>query len=335
MSALDNLFAEGMMSDLEKDTLMGREIWPIVVEFINLANKMNISVKVSTKDPLNAFKGQLDGASPVYFVNDHMLPVGVVVKQNDVYQVHTMADVLHSFTASEIKSSKPKYITRQMRKDGSQVNGSIKAAIRAVDRSTNLYVHRITRTIADYLNGNSALRCPSISMADVTATALLRLVKGAAQLHELPNNVIADIDNKFNDYIKKSEQFSSALSEMGEFFSVDKRIILRGNNDAIVTGTISKQPLLALADSVAKGGSIPDDNAFTYVQIIEPLKYYRSFDDIPEDIKTQIEMQLTMLKIVRGSEDLLPKNINTEVWSDARAAHYGTWSGMRILMLDV
>lgn len=336
MTNVQDLFAEKFTSENFRQSLMTSAVWPAAVEFINTAKKAEVNVKIAEYDPLGGYNnGTPESPNAIYFITeDELFVVGCIYKNVDNYYVNTLDDVIHMFTTNQAKSTKPQYLARTMRKEGSPVRNGILNAVTEAKRGVNTYIHRLNKMIADLSYGES-ITLPTISMYDSTCTALLAIFKGRMQPHELQQKHLSDIDRRFQELESKTTKFARTVEDMREFYATNKRLIVRGKRGQIVTGVVSNQPLLATIDFLLKHGEMPHITSFNHVQIVEPFRFYGSFDDIPAEIKSQMEMQLTMLKIVRNSEDMFPVNGGkSEAFMDARAATMSNYSGMQLILLD-
>jgi len=140
--------------------------------------------------------------------------------------------------------------------------------------------------------------------------------------------------------LDKHKKALTCAEDIKQMFGNDKWVLLSDmNHGAVIVGAVSRQPLADAVNIFMKTGELPVIHKFKYIDAVVPFKRYKSFNDIDEDIRRDIEMQLTMLKLHTKSDGpLVPTSDSMQhgehVYTDLGAMTSGSYMTSPLIIVD-
>jgi hypothetical protein len=336
--SMQDFFLEGMSNETERAQLIKSELWPLVTATIN-----------ATDGKLRVGFIRMSGWQSVCMVNSVGFAVATITN-TDKCRMHLMYEGVDPDGGWLLMKSKhAKYMVRKLRKpkEGAVPTSEYTSLLNAIKKVENtldslLRSVLVNSTYSAYPNRST----PSAPLDEHLATILLRLYKGHLNPIDIPSQSINSLDHAFNRYLNSRESFETAFKSCRDLFNSDKWVLIYDyqycqNIDSpvrssVIVGAVSRQPALAAINRYMNEGQFPMNNLFTYSDITHPLKWYPSFEHIPDEIRKEIEIQLMMYKVNRQSSQLLPRPVESFVqWTDGGIACYaGGHSHARMVIVD-
>lgn len=341
------MFYQGMNTVQQQKALQGSPLWSAVIAVLNEGkDKLQIG-PIKVEDNSNR-------VSDVTIVTNEGLRISALSvtynrQDGEIVPVYHFGE--HSSPDSDgngwgrIKSTRVKYIAGKIRKENTEVNDSIKSAMKSADNFINNKLQTVLQDmISTYAKQENRFGSPSkqtISLDSDISTLLLRLVKNDISLGQLTLEQRALIDQKHAELLQKILAYDHAYDECEWFFCNDKWCVITEINGGIVVGAISKHPMVAAIEKMRKSGEgvAPDSDEFAYALKTVPFAWYKSLNDLPEEIKSSVEMELTMLKTHRNVDELIPKDTverghRVAFWGEMGACCLSTWGNSKFILLD-
>ena len=96
-------------------------------------------------------------------------------------------------------------------------------------------------------------------------------------------------------------------------------------------GAIFSKPMLEALDQYCNGQCLPHNGKlFSYVKEVVPFKWCKSLEHVPEQIKSELEYSLVMLKTHRASDQMIPEIEMDTFWFDVGCYSSGTQKGFNV-----
>lgn len=231
--------------------------------------------------------------------------------ENSEYYVKLAAGPSNAqFSTYPIVSKSIRYIVNKLSKNSAH---PVKSGILRCTKEAETFINdRLANMVCDSLHqisDNKLTGTPMVNFPDSVATALMLLCKGVLKPQDMPQNFLSVVDDKYKHYMKESDNFKKVIADVREFFNEDKWFLINGVSGGVVLGAIGKQPMLTVFDRMEREQSTSPENPnrYSYLDTLLPFRWYKSLDDLPEEIKPQVNMQLMMLKTHTNSSGLVPE----------------------------
>ncbi len=333
---VNSFFYEDLSTAEHRAALMRNDLWHIVVAAMNVAPK---EMKVGAIK----FYERQSGSIQVELLNN----VGFLVGHAEVapshrgrktvlkYKLSLINDPFSIRSSGGLSSTRAKYVAGKIRsKTDPTLRDSIIRAVRYAKFAPHAIVNRAAHNVLARLNGGRAPRTPlAASLGESLVTQLVRMFVDDMSRSEMTTADAAEIYKEFDKYKKARVKVGETLSAVREFFSRDKWVVVSSLNEddwtggsmnkgRVIVGAIRCQPLLAAFDYFAKNFALPSCNmgtdSFAFCQEVVPFTPYASFEQVPEDIRKSIEVELMMRKVARGTDSIYPKVDTgaTDVWQE-------------------
>lgn len=333
------MFYRGMSTPHEQAVLQASNLWPAIVATLNESEgRLQVGQII-----VNSYKQ----VQSVEMVTDEGLRVCSfsVINNNPVeYVFNTISDPDSNGNGwARLKTKRVKYMASRIRKKDSETNRELRDQILSASKFFNKKLGEVFENIFHKHIEQprwSSSRVGLVSMETSLSTLLLRLVKNDITYHEIGAAERALIDNKFNELKKGMGKLTTAYSAIEEFFYNDKWCLISHVNQGFLVGAISNQPMLAAVAKMRADNTseVPDSDSFSYAHKIVPFGWYKSLSDLPDAMRKDIELQLTMLKTHRNVQELFPTNTegghSFDMWTDVGACCKGNWSESKFILID-
>lgn len=310
---MKDYFLEGLLSDNTKRDVMASPLWSVAVACINQTNG---GVVVG-----DVYKFDGNEVHSLSLVTPSGFQVGCVHRDSAsdtaVHKFGVFNSPYRSSTApsqdvfDNVKSRKIPYIIRKIKTSGSDPYNALLNAYTNAQVGVNNILSNITNKL---IHETKAVRPSRVVDLDEESTLdLLRFYKKDIDTSQISGQIQFRLDKAYERYKEFLSQTAVGISESMQFFDKNKWVVFnRLNNNAkgVIVGAVSREPLLRAVEHYNIHSSLPQPHQYTYVDMIVPFKWYRSVNDIPEDIRRDIEMQLTMAKVnmrLDGADLLSPE----------------------------
>ena len=335
-------FLQDLHDDVTKKEIMDSRFWPIIVAAINQIKDSHDSLVVGDVirfDGSKHIKG-VTLTNRIGFSVAGMYAESHGPKEDiffgGIHEPHRNRSVITSIWSS-VRSSNVKYIVRKIKTPGTDPYNVL------VNRWTDakhFIGNRLERMLDSTLSKSGANKLGRITLNNDAVIALAMMYMGDMSKIEAPQSVLAHIESQYRAYVDQRKKVCDYAVDIRQMFSNDKWVLLSDMfDDSVIVGAISRQPLQAAVDNYISMGSLPSNLPFKYDEIVVPFKWYKSFADIDIDIRRDIEMQLTMLKLhTKSDKSLIPKSGSMEhgnnVYPDIGAITQSYSSESPIIVMD-
>lgn len=308
----NNFFLVGQHPTWEQAKFMRDEIFPVVVAAYNAAEG-NVRVGTIQYDSVQ------EQVSRVHLVSPTGLSVAYIDKQNDgtLQMLHYRTPLSNSISAVRtLCTNSARYMMNKLSKNSTHDARSrllIDSHKARTDRAYSDIVHDLIDSVLVKINGDRLER-PRVEFSwnDEMSHLLALHFAGEITKNDIPMSKLTDFEERYNRYVTKRERFTKTMQGTLDFFTGDKWMLIGGINNGVILGAISGEPIVNAIHTMIKTGSLPSsfDTQFGYAQATEPFTWYASFQDIPDYVRSDLELSLVMLKSHTGSSDLIPATNN-------------------------
>lgn len=329
---ISDIFYDGAHDDAAKARMMKSSVWPVLVALYSFSEK------------------QLQ-IGPVHYSNDsignlyHLLtrsgvPAAAVRHCGDTIDVMNADRMIHGSDIDNfypytprISSDNPRYIVSKLNPSSNHeakvcLNNAIKAS-----RNAFSYVLRAALDGAvDVLAGRSVSK-PSIrGLENEGMTALYDLAMGAVSKSDIDPVILAEITKVYDAHNVAMTQFVKDVDRAMDMLHSDKWVVANGVLGGLVVGAITSKNLINAYNTYKRNGTLPDYESHNYDEAVVPFKWYKSVEDMPEALRSELEASAVMLKAHTNSAGLIPElkhsshSNNTCVWESVEAFGYNSWN---------
>lgn len=302
----NNFFMEGMHTDESKTRFMKSAVFYLAVAAYNCGGS-NIRIGRIAYDSQNSHIVRADLMTPAGF------SIGNIHGSFSEYTLALTQSPIRSDCSGygAITTSNPRYF---MNKVSSKSEHDAAISLRnSASRTTNKIVSDALHSLLDNLilsftsdSGRFRSRRPDIHLDSSVVNTIARVFAGDLDRSSLSISFLNDFQIKYSEYLGKVNKFSSSVDQIEEFVSQDKWVMFTDINHGMIVGAVSSKPLLDAIKEYRVEGSLPTNSNFTYCHEVVPFKWYESFDSIPSDIRSELELSLLMLKTHTNSNNLIP-----------------------------
>lgn len=334
---LNTFFFDGMHTDERRKFIMQSKVWPVVVAAIN-ATDGRLKVGFIGSDHVDLVNGMGMIVAAVYFTPGGTYKFSVYSEGHDT-----------GTGFEQSKSKRPKYLASKLRKAKHDATGLItapagedhEALMRALywaDLTPNKIVRdALTQTIRSVY---PSYRPPTIEVDSEMATTLMKVFMKEMAPVEVSQSMTTQLENSYKRFVEQRDKMNESFKTARDMFSQDKWFLMydyRKVNDkpSVIVGAISSLPMQAAIDHYVSYGGVVDSERFTFAQPVVPLQWYPSFEQIPDDIRKELEVQLMMYKVHKDNSKLLPDLPGGfQLWAEGGMAFMSGWNEASVILMD-
>lgn len=243
----------------------------------------------------------------------------------DYYLTGSDTNVTHNYSTRMV-SSKPKYIANNLRATSvHDAKSSLMRALTEALSAPSLMIHSTLDTMIEHFAGGwSKTSKPEVSIERDLATELVK-AQFSENKYDIPPAQIQRLRGVYLDYLGEMNTFNALVDRVAAFFTTDKWILVPDALGGVILGAVSNHAIQVAMDNYRKTGSLREDTEFNFGVPVVPFKKYKSMDDIPADISSELNIALTMLKAHTNTQQGLPRVDENKFWESIEAVgvhHY-------------
>jgi hypothetical protein len=309
-----DVFMEGQNTAANRTMFVSSPLFPV---FASLYNRSEGQIKVGLLSVVKTVDGY-EFVKDVPIVTQLGLPIAVLENQNSDYNDLSFS-VLHNplgdynFRSARVRTTNPKYLQNRLSRNST--HDAANAFDARLHRTKNLMNETVKNMIdrsIDKKFGSSLSGAPSFDSrkmaSDSLITFLARHFMGETHTTEMSPVQRHEFTNMFSKFTEAREKFKNALKDTADMVSTEKWLYLTNVNGGVILGAIRPEPMSVALDKYMSDGELPSETQFAYMQESVPLKWYPSYDHIPEEHRVELEFSMVMLKAHTNSAEMLPSN---------------------------
>ena len=328
---INDIFYDGAHDDASKARVMKSSVWPVLVALYSFSEK---ELRVGPVHYSDESTGNL-----YHLLTRSGVPAAAVRHYGDMIDVMNADRMIHGRKidtpypySTRISSNNPRYIVSKLNPSSNHdAKHCLNSAIRA---SRNAFRNALRSSLdgaVDVLAGRSVSK-PSIRALEGTGmTALYDLAMGAVSKSDIDPVILAEITRVYDEHNVAMTQFVKDVDRAADMLHGDKWVVANGVLGGLVVGAITSKNLINAYNTYKQSGSLPDHEGHNYDEAVVPFKWYKSVEDMPEALRSELEASAVMLKAHTNSTGLLPEvansktHNNTCVWESVEAFGFNSW----------
>jgi hypothetical protein len=215
----------------------------------------------------------------------------------------------YGFAGEKLCTNTQRYAVQKMAKGRHDVHHSICSAVLTIEQALSDHVRSILDNAMDVTYGSSLSGRPTVTIPREYSQSLLKVFMGDADKSSIPFNMMDKIRSLYTTMKQSDEKFDSALATVRSMLEGEKIVFFPQIRGGVIVGKTNTVPISAALDMYRDGSSLPYVTNFAYMPEVGfsmPLRWYKSLQDLPSDLRKELEIQLVMLKAHIGSDNLVP-----------------------------
>lgn len=303
----DNFFLVGQHDIVERARFMRDEIFPLAVAAYNAAEGRVRMGQIQYREDGSVVR--------VHLVSPVGLNVAFIDKQMDKMIRLMFYKTPLSYPMSSVPSLMTKnfrYMMNKLSKNSTHDAKDLLANSTSKAQPQRAYSDILSDMIASVINringdGHRVER-PRVEFSwnDEMCHLLALHFAGEITKNDISLEKLNDFEGRYKRYVTKRDKFVETMRGAVDFFTGDKWVLINDINKGVIVGAISGEPILEGVQTMIKTGSLPHNTDQSYVREVVPFTWYPSFEDIPGDTRSDLEISLLMLKSHTGSPSLIP-----------------------------
>lgn len=332
---INDIFYDGVHDDASKAEVMKSALWPVLVAMYSFSGK-----QLRIGPVRNFAQGHGYVHTMVHFLTASGTPAaavrldadGEMVVMNADRGIHGIDDGHTSPYTNRIVSKNPRYIVNTLKADSS--HEGLDCIRNAIKNSQNIFSEVLSKSldgIVDVL-AECGVNKPRVKDLSHNETdTLLNIALGNASKSDVDPHILGGIEHKYATYTKEMTEFTKRVDRAADMFHSDKWVVAKSVFGGVIVGAVSSKPLLTAYEMYKRDGHFPHYVSYRYDEAVVPFKWYKSFDALPEDIKSDFNASAVMFKahFNSNSQDLLPtlggSDTHTVVWESIEAHGFSSW----------
>lgn len=332
----EQFFLNGKYSNQEKLAITRHALWPVYAALHNVSGgKIRIA--------------ELTEAGNMHFALESGLQIGFVYRMQTekrwYYALRFTSNPFghdyynYSNSKPDLRSDKPKYLANKIK---TSFKDEVLAEVEGIEYSM---IRRVGEMISRVINDNYSKLTESVSsyerMNSDILLELARLAEGEITSADLSQYTRAECTSRLKQYKQALEQQAIDFEDVESFYSRDKVLITHdlygGINVTYCPADICKDFLNQVKRNRCTDvrALINDRTLHGKPQLGNGL-WYKSLDDLPEDLRTSVMASLAMLKAHTGQNTLFPRGeYASTTWRDMCASSVTYWAEKHTYMIEV
>ena len=319
---ISDIFLDGAMSAQERAKAMSSPVWAIAVAaYSTCERKLRIAAYVP---------------EVIYMTNEQGFNVFAVMRSTSIYKVYNPHDpiMLNKIDGYMdgylciLETENPRYVVSVLRKASThRVKDTLMNSLHNAD---NFAVKAVRNTLdfsSQNINNGERFAFEHMEMDSELRSYVAEIVASGASWEYVKPEIRAKFDREYQKYNKNKQNFNHVLDRLKDMFSTDKWLYVPLNG-GVVLGVVNHHVTETVIEKVRQERT---SSAAFYSDVNfmpdYPPKWYRTYEDVPENIRRDFEMACLMFKTHAGYEGgiLPPKEIaavnGSAVWEAVGATY--------------
>jgi len=294
------------------------EMWPVA-----------LSVYSSTERKAKVGEYHNGNEKIIHMMTDEGFGVCAIVKNGvgDEYRFMSADNFLvgmdvtntHHYS-NRMESVNPRYLCSNLRPDSKH---DAKASLMHVLRQPQTAPSFLMRTLLSLMIDNLAggWQGPNTPDASVGRELINELIMAqfSEDKYEIPPAQAQRLRGVYLDYMGEMKKFNAMLDRVAAFFTTDKWVLIPNSLGGVILGAVSYHAIQVAIDTYRKTGNMPSETEFNFGVPVVPFKRYKSMNDIPADIASELNIALTMLKAHTNTQEGMPNVTEPRYWESIEA----------------
>lgn len=222
--------------------------------------------------------------------------------------------------SNRMSSTKPRYMANNLRPESKHdAKASLMSDLRKAQVApSDIFRQTLFMMLESFSGGWQAMAKPEASVASELATELI-LAQFSEDKYEIPPAQAQRLRGVYLDHIGEVRKFNAMMDRVATYFTTDKWLLIPNSLGGVILGAVSYHAIQVAIDIYRKTGNLPSETEFNYGVPVVPFKRYKTMNDIPDDISSELNIALTMLKAHTNTQAGMPDVSEPRYWESIEA----------------
>ena len=302
----------------ERTAVIKSEMWPVVLATYATTER---------KAKVGAFHN--GGEKIIHMMTDGGFSVCAIVKNGvgdeyrftsaDNYLVGTNPTNTYHYS-NRMESVNPRYLANNLRPESKHdAKASLMSDLRKAQVAPSDIFRQVLHMMIENFAGSwSGTNKPEATVDKELITELV-LAQFSEDKYEIAPAQAQRLRGVYLDYMGEVKKFNAMLDRVAAYFTTDKWLLIPNSLGGVTLGAISYHAIQVAIDNYRKTGSMPSETEFNYGVPVVPFKRYKTMNDIPDDISSELNIALTMLKAHTNTQEGMPDVSEPRYWESIEA----------------
>lgn len=302
----------------ERTAVIKSEMWPVVLATYATTER---------KAKVGAFHNA--GEKIIHMMTDGGFSVCAIVKNGvgDEYRFMSADNFLVGMDAAttyhyanRMESVNPRYLASNLRPESKHdAKASLMSDLRKAQVApSSIFRSVLSLMLEDFAGSWSGTNKPEASVDRELITELI-LAQFSEDKYEIPPAQAQRLRGVYLDYMGEMKTFNNIMDRVAAYFTTDKWLLIPNSLGGVVLGAISYHAIQVAIDIYRKTGNLPSETEFNFGVPVVPFKRYKTMNDIPDDISSELNIALTMLKAHINTQSGMPDVSEPRYWESIEA----------------
>ena len=222
--------------------------------------------------------------------------------------------------SNRMSSANPRYMASNLRPESKHdAKASLMSDLRKAQVApSDIFRQTLHMMIENFAGGWSGMGKPEVSVDRELITELV-LAQFSEDKYEIPPAQAQRLRGVYLDHMGEVRKFNAMLDRAAAYFTTDKWLLIPNSLGGVILGAVSYHAIQVAIDTYRKTGNLPMETEFNYGVPVVPFKRYKSMNDIPADIASELNIALTMLKAHTNTQEGMPNVAEPRYWESIEA----------------
>ena len=228
--------------------------------------------------------------------------------------------------SNRMESVNPRYLANNLRPESKHdARASLMSDLRRAQTAPSFLMRNLLDLMIDHFAGGWQGASKPDASVDRELINELIMAQFSEDKYEIPPAQAQRLRGVYLDYMGEIKKFNAMLDRVAAFFTTDKWVLVPNSLGGVVLGAISYHAVQVAIDKYRANGGLPHENEFNFGVPVVPFKRYKTMNDIPADISSELNIALTMLKAHTNTQEGMPNVAEPRYWESIEAVgmqHY-------------
>ena len=222
--------------------------------------------------------------------------------------------------SNRMESVNPRYLANNLRPESKHdAKASLMSDLRRAQTAPSFLMRNLLDLMIDHFAGGwQGASKPNASVYPELINELI-MAQFSEDKYEIPPAQAQRLRGVYLDYMGEMKKFNAMLDRVAAFFTTDKWVLVPNSLGGVVLGAVSYHAVQVAIDKYRANCGLPCENEFNFGVPVVPFKRYKTMNDIPDDILSELNIALTMLKAHTNTQEGMPNVAEPRYWESIEA----------------
>ena len=224
------------------------------------------------------------------------------------------------YYSNRMVSVNPRYLANNLRPESKHdAKASLMSDLRRAQTApSDIFRSVLSLMLEDFAGSWSGTNKPEATVDTKLITELI-LAQFSEDKYEIPPAQAQRLRGVYLDHMGEVRKFNDIMDRVAAYFTTDKWLLIPNSLGGVTLGAVSHHAIQVAIENYRKTGSMPSETEFNYGVPVVPFKRYKTMNDIPDDISSELNIALTMLKAHTNTQEGMPNVAEPRYWESIEA----------------